>query len=793
MVKKRWTKIVTAGILSAVLCFSSVPAAFAEDQPISSSSRIENQEEAGSPDQRTQTNGQDSFGQDFSEQNASRQNASGQNASGQNASGQDSFDPEETETVTSSSDSSDNIEKKDQQNTEDTSSRDDDASQVSSDIEDLVKAAAQISDYSTEQAGQISQQIAQTQNALDSLSEEEQDILSGSKEALENAAKAVDDYQNPEVEGHFLAADDGHQNSFRYINGQPVSEALQQVSQESDAIDAYADGESDTIVQGLKNGTVTKNTAESSALKNNGAGGSDSQAVLLGTGNVSEGIDVSHWQGTINWEAVRNSGVQFAMLSCGFGDDLSNQDDSKFIYNAEQCEKYGIPYGVYLYSYAIDAAGGRREANHALRLLKGRNVSLPVYIDLEENNLRKLGASAVTSVASEFCSIIFSAGYQAGIYSSTSWWNSVLAPLAHDTSWSHWVAEWKSDEVHANADWQMWQYSAEGSVSGISGDVDMDRWYGDMGYAQPATSDGTGVRYQTHVQNIGWQNPRYNGITSGTTGQDLRMEAIRIGITGNSNVGISYSVHVQNIGWMNSVSDWADGGTTGQGLRIEAIRISLTGADASKYDIYYRAHVQNIGWMGWAKNGESAGTEEYKYRMEAIQIVLTDKGAQAPSSNDSAVSDAFRVKSIHISYNSHVQNIGWMDSVDDGETSGTTGKGLRMEAISISSPVADLQYRTHVQNIGWQDGWTDEGEASGTTGRDLQMEAIQILLTGDSASQYDVYYRVHVQNIGWTGWAKNGESAGSTGYSYRMEAIQIVLVNKGGAAPGSTAGAYYQR
>ena len=231
---------------------------------------------------------------------------------------------------------------------------------------------------------------------------------------------------------------------------------------------------------------------------------------------------------------------------------------------------------------------------------------------------------------------------------------------------------------------------------------------------------------------------------------------------------------MQNIGWQNPVSNWGDAGTTGKSLRMEAIKISLTGADASKYDIYYRVHVQNIGWMGWAKNGEAAGTQGYSYRMEALQIVLVDKGAAAPSSQGAAVSEAFREKTTNVSYSTHVQNIGWQGNVTDGDTSGTTGRSLRLEAIKISSPVADIQYRTHV-------------------GRSLRLEAIQIRLTGASASQYDIYYRVHVQNIGWTDWASNGASCGSAGYSYRMEAIQIVLVKKGSSAPGSTSRVFYQR
>jgi len=103
-----------------------------------------------------------------------------------------------------------------------------------------------------------------------------------------------------------------------------------------------------------------------------------------------------------------------------------------------------------------------------------------------------------------------------------------------------------------------------------------------------------------------------------------------------------------------------------------------------------------------------------------------------------------------------------------------------------------IEYKTHVQNIGWMD-WVSNGQLSGTEGRALRLEGIQIRLTGQAANDYDVYYRVHAQNFGWMGWAKNGESAGTAGFGYRLEAIQIVLVSKGAGAPGSTSGAFVQK
>ncbi|MDO4796985.1 MAG: hypothetical protein Q4A01_03085 [Coriobacteriales bacterium] len=150
----------------------------------------------------------------------------------------------------------------------------------------------------------------------------------------------------------------------------------------------------------------------------------------------------------------------------------------------------------------------------------------------------------------------------------------------------------------------------------------------------------------------------------------------------------------------------------------------------------------------------------------------------------------------HISYRTHVQRVGWQDWRTDGNTSGTSGRSLRLEGINIKLsdlPCAGgIRYRTHVQKIGWQD-WRADGAMAGTSHQSKRLEAIQVSLYGDMANRYDVYYRVHCQRFGWMGWAKNGEQSGSAGYSYRLEAIQICLVPKGGAAPGSTEGAFRQK
>jgi uncharacterized protein YjdB len=143
----------------------------------------------------------------------------------------------------------------------------------------------------------------------------------------------------------------------------------------------------------------------------------------------------------------------------------------------------------------------------------------------------------------------------------------------------------------------------------------------------------TNVVYRTHVQTYGWQGWRYNGATSGTSGESKRLEAINIKLTNAQySGGISYRTHIQSYGWEKTWrTNGALSGTSGQSKRLEAIQIKLTGEMAKHYDVYYRVHAQSYGWLGWAKNGASAGTSGLSKRLEGIQIVLVKKGGKAPS------------------------------------------------------------------------------------------------------------------------------------------------------------------
>lgn len=131
-------------------------------------------------------------------------------------------------------------------------------------------------------------------------------------------------------------------------------------------------------------------------------------------------------------------------------------------------------------------------------------------------------------------------------------------------------------------------------------------------------------------------------------------------------------------------------------------------------------------------------------------------------------------------YRTHVQDIGWLKNISSGGISGTTGRSLRLEALTLfvdSNLQGDVLCKAHVQDVGWQD-YVGSGVTAGTTGRSLRLEAVSIILTDELADNYDIYYRVHIQDYGWLNWTKNGGYAGSAGLSKRLEAIEIRLYSK---------------
>ena len=204
-------------------------------------------------------------------------------------------------------------------------------------------------------------------------------------------------------------------------------------------------------------------------------------------GATLQGIDVSGEQKDIDWQKVKDAGIDFAILKIG---NINAREpdgwytDSRFQRNLSECERLGIPYGVYAYSYAKNADDAVKGANHIIALLKGHNPTLPVYLDLEDNSIKDTDHA---SIAKAFCNTISAAGYTPGIYASASWFKNILTdPCFTNSGWNIWTAQyWYGQRYDASlglgpeypAKFDCWQYSCLSTVPGIDGYCDINYWY----------------------------------------------------------------------------------------------------------------------------------------------------------------------------------------------------------------------------------------------------------------------------------------------------------------------------
>ena len=219
-------------------------------------------------------------------------------------------------------------------------------------------------------------------------------------------------------------------------------------------------------------------------------------------GALNKGIDVSEHNGWIDWEAAVADGVDFAIIRCGYGSDYTFQDDAWWEYNVSECERLGIPYGVYLYSYAYNTSMARSEAEHALRLLAGHHPTLPVFYDMEDGSTFvdnadgsiNLEASRANfgDMAFIFCEAMEDAGYWAGVYANLNWFENYLTDSRFEL-YMRWVAQY-----NYRCDWGgpkvLWQSTSSGHVDGVSGNVDVNFDY--FGFCYP---DDVGA-YDWYVQ-----------------------------------------------------------------------------------------------------------------------------------------------------------------------------------------------------------------------------------------------------------------------------------------------------
>lgn len=192
-----------------------------------------------------------------------------------------------------------------------------------------------------------------------------------------------------------------------------------------------------------------------------------------------KGIDVSKWQGAIDWPRVK---VDFAILRAGIG----TEKDVRFEANYAGATAAGIPVGVYWYLNATTEAAAHREAAACIEAIAGKSLAYPVYADIEKDTQLKLGRDKLTAIAAAFLEDVEAAGYFAGLYSSKSHLETCFTAEIRER-YAVWVAHYGVGRTTYTGRYGMWQYTDKGKVDGITGAVDLDICYEDY----PAIIRGT--------------------------------------------------------------------------------------------------------------------------------------------------------------------------------------------------------------------------------------------------------------------------------------------------------------
>ena len=190
-----------------------------------------------------------------------------------------------------------------------------------------------------------------------------------------------------------------------------------------------------------------------------------------------KGIDVSEFQGTIDWDKVKADGIKFAILKLGnIYDAQSNYKDSKFDTNYKNAKAKGIKVGAYIYNYCNTVDTLKKGLEWAIGKLAGKKLDLPLYLDMEDKDIQGETKETLTNQCNKFAKYVKSKGYNAGVYANVNWLKNELNPSDFDKDISVWVAQYYK-ECQYTGKYDIWQYASDGSVSGISGNCDMNYLY----------------------------------------------------------------------------------------------------------------------------------------------------------------------------------------------------------------------------------------------------------------------------------------------------------------------------
>lgn len=461
------------------------------------------------------------------------------------------------------------------------------------------------------------------------------------------------------------------------------------------------------------------------------------------------GIDIASYQAGIDLGAVP---CDFAIIKATEGLSYVNPDcDRAFQSGLDNGKLLGV------YHFADGTSSGSDEADFFVNNIGGYVGKAILVLDWEANAL-----NCGPGYALDFLNRVYErTGVKPLIYMSGSVavqfdWSQVSA-----ADYGLWIAAYYTDSLGGyNSDapgydqpyWSnvaILQYTSGGQLPNWGGSLDLDVFYGDentwnayVGCAAPEPSDVEAPTGDKPLSDRPICNEKCFGIWVRNVKDNVGIKAVRVAVWSTAN-------GQDDLVW-NDMQPAPSGEANAYAFSV----------DADKH--------------GGVRDGNIIYADVYAYDNAGNQACLGRAITEMTTKIDTPLTAVGNVY-----YKAYVQNYGWLDTVNEGQTAGTVGKNLRMEALAVHSNIhgVSIELQGHVQDYGWMSTVSDN-QAIGTMTQSKRLEAIRLKLTGDNASKYDILYRAHIADVGWQNWVRNWDVAGTTNQKRAIQAVEIKITKR---------------
>ena len=332
-------------------------------------------------------------------------------------------------------------------------------------------------------------------------------------------------------------------------------------------------------------------------------------------------VDVSEFQQNIDFNKMKNDGIKAVIIRAGYGRETS-QKDSMFESHYRNAKEAGLKIGAYWYSYADSVDDAEKEAKACLECIKGKSLDMPVYYDLEDHSMVKLGKTRLTAIAERFCETIKKSKYRAGVYANLNWFNNYLDYDKLKRRYSIWLAQYNSvNELSCD----IWQNSSSGRVSGYGKNIDTNIIFNENVF-ENVKAEKPALTYRVYADGQWYDEVKGLSNIAGRAKQAISGVAVKV-----SEGNLRYRVHLLNGDWL----PWVDGydieddinGYAGiKGKVIDGLQVEFEGV--GDFKATYRVRKQGAGFWDWQHNTEKDSSQDgyaglLGTKIDGVQITLT--------------------------------------------------------------------------------------------------------------------------------------------------------------------------